>query len=98
MREAEQRPLRLGNVEVASEIEQGALADGVADALGVDEAMREVGLSVFGPPGLGTPNEHAPTIAGARPPKQHILDDYGTTFSSANPRLFRINKLRAYYP
>ena len=35
---------RLGNVEVASEIEQ--LADGVADALGVDEAMREVGLSV----------------------------------------------------
>ena len=46
--------------EVASEIEQGALADGVVDALGVDEAMREVGLSVFGPPGLGAPNEHAP--------------------------------------
>ena len=50
---AQQRPLCLGNVEVASEIEQGALADGVVDALGVDEAMREVGLSVFGPPGLG---------------------------------------------
>ena len=64
---AEQRPLRLGNVEVASEIEQGALSDGVADALGAHEAMREVGLSVFGPPGLRAPNEHTPTIAGARP-------------------------------
>ena len=70
---ADQRPLRLGNVEVASEIEQGALADGVADALGVDEAMREVGLSVGGPPGLGAANEHTPTIAGARPQKQQPL-------------------------
>ena len=70
---ADQRPLRLGNVEVASEIEQGALADGVADALGVDEAMREVGLSVGGPPGLGAANEHTPTIAGARPQKQQQL-------------------------
>ena len=62
---AQQRPLCLGDVEVAPEIEQGALTDGIFDALGVDQAMREVGLSVLGPPGLGAPNEHAPTIAGA---------------------------------
>ena len=66
---AEQRPLRLVNVEVASEIEQGALADGVADALGVDQAMREVGLSVFGPPGLGAPNEHGAHDSGCTSPK-----------------------------
>ena len=93
---AEQRPLRLRNVEVASEIQQGALADGVADAFGVDEAMREVGLSVFGPPGLGTPNEHAPTIAGARLPKQYLLYAYGTTLRSAKYCSFRINRLRDY--
>ena len=34
-------------------LSRGALADGGADALGVDESMREVGLSVRGPPGLG---------------------------------------------
>ena len=83
---------------MASEIEQGALADGVADALGVDEAMREVGLSVFGPPGLGAPNEHTPTIAGARLSKQYPLYDYGTTFRSAKPCSFRINRLRACDP
>ena len=52
------RPLRLGDVEVAPEIEQGALPDGVSDALGVHQPMGEVGLSVLGPPGLGAPNEH----------------------------------------
>ena len=36
---AQQRPLRLGDIEVAAEIEQGALAHGVSDALGVDQAM-----------------------------------------------------------
>ena len=94
MREQSSGHWGLGNVEVASEIEQGALADGVADALGVDEAMREVGLSVFGPPRLCAPNEHAPTIAGARSPKQCHHYDYGTTFRSATLQSFRINKLR----
>ena len=58
--------------------------------------MREVGLSVFGPPGLGAPNEHAPTIAVARSPKQYFLNDYGTT--SRSTRSFRINKLRVCDP
>ena len=47
-----------GMSKVAAEIEQGALAHGLSDALGVDQAMGEVGLSVLGPPGLGAPNEH----------------------------------------
>ena len=64
---AQQRPLCLGDVEVAPEIEQGALTDGASDALGVDEAMGEVGLSVLGPPGLGAPHEHTPTIAALTP-------------------------------
>ena len=62
---AQQRPLCLGDVEVAPEIEQGALTDGSSDALGVNQAMGAVGLSVLGPPSLGAPNEHEPTIAGA---------------------------------
>ena len=55
---AQQRPLYPGDVKVSSEIEQRALTDGASDALGVDEAMGVVGLSVLGPPGLGAPNEH----------------------------------------
>ena len=51
-------------------------------------------LSVFGPPRLCAPNEHAPTIAGARSPKQCHHYDYGTTFRSATLQSFRINKLR----
>ena len=63
---AQLRPLGLWDVEVASEIEQGALPDGFSDALGVDQAMDEVGPAVFGTPCLGAANEHAPTIVGAR--------------------------------
>ena len=40
---------------MAAEIEQRALTNGAPDALGVDEAMGVVGLSVLGPPGLGAP-------------------------------------------
>ena len=61
---AQQRPLCPGDVEVAPEIEQRALTDGVSDALGVDEAMGEVGLSVLGAAGLGAPNEHTPHDSG----------------------------------
>ena len=53
-----------------------ALADGGADAPGVDESMREVGLSVLRPSGLCAPYEHTTTIAGrasARNPKDTIM-------------------------
>ena len=61
---AQQRPARLGNVEVAPEVEQGALAHGATEAFGVDQPMGEVGLAVVGAAGLGAPNEHGATIAG----------------------------------
>ena len=61
---AQQRPVRLGNIEMATEIEEGALAHGAAEAFGVHQAMREVGLSVLGPPGLGAPNEHGAHHSG----------------------------------
>jgi hypothetical protein len=49
---------------VATEVEEGALAHGAAEAFGVHQAMREVGLSVLGPPGLGAPNEHGTHHSG----------------------------------
>ena len=70
---AQQRPLWLRNVEVAPEVEQGALAHGVAEALGVDEPMGEVGLAVAGASGLGAPNEHGATIAGRTSSAQVFL-------------------------
>ena len=70
---AQQRPLWLGNVEVAPEVEQGALAHGVAEAFGVDQPMGEVGLAVAGASGLGAPNEHGATIAWRTCVAQGIL-------------------------
>ena len=61
---AQQRPVRLRNIEVATEVEEGALAHAAAEAFGVHEAMREVGLSVLSPPGLGAPNEHGAHHSG----------------------------------
>ena len=66
---AQLRPLRVGDVEVAPEIEQGALPHGVSDALGVHQAMGEVGFAVLGPPGLGAPNEHDAHDSGRAAPE-----------------------------
>ena len=55
---AQLRPLGLGDVEMAPEIEQSALSDGVSDALVVDEPMCEVGLSVVCALCLSAANEH----------------------------------------
>ena len=53
--------------EVASEIEQGALADPVAAALGADQPVGEVGFAACGDAGSGAPDEHGHRIAaGAR--------------------------------
>ena len=50
-------PLGLGNLEVAAEVEQGALADLGAGALAAHEAVGVVGLAV-GMAGLGASDEH----------------------------------------
>ena len=56
------RLIVLRDVEVSSQIEQGALAHLVADALGAHEAEGEVLPDAAG---TGAPDEHAHTVAGA---------------------------------
>ena len=58
---------------MATEVEEGALAHAAAEAFGVHEAMREVGSSVLGPPGLGAPNEHVAHHSGRTLPHASIL-------------------------
>jgi len=54
------RPVRLRNLEMASQIEQRALAHLGAGAFGAHQAMSEVGLRASA--GTGTPDEHTGTI------------------------------------
>ena len=54
----QQRPIGLRDREVATEIEQGTLADAGAAALGADQAMGEVAFAVGGGAGLGAADEH----------------------------------------
>ena len=54
----EQWPSGLREIEVAPEIEQGALADAGAAAFGTDEAMGEVVFAVGGSAGMGAAHEH----------------------------------------
>ena len=91
---AQLRPLGLGDVEMAPEIEQGALPDGVADALAMDEPMGEVGLSVVCAPCLCASNEHDVHDSGRPCRSQPILKNYGTTSRFLRPRSFRINNLQ----
>ena len=91
---AQLRPLGLGDVEMAPEIEQGALPDGVADALAMDEPMGEVGLSVVCAPCLCASNEHDVHDSGRPCRSQPILKNYGTTSRFLRPRPFRINNLQ----
>ena len=51
-------PAGLRDEEVATEIEQGALADAGADAFGADQAVGEVAFAVGGGASLGTADEH----------------------------------------
>ena len=54
----QQRPIGLRDSEVATEIEQGTLADAGAAAFGADQAMGEVAFAVGGRAGLGAADEH----------------------------------------
>ena len=54
------RPVRLRQVELAAKVEQGHLADLLADTLGGDEAVGEIGLAGRFVPGSGAADEHAP--------------------------------------
>ena len=54
----EQRPIGLGEREVAPEIEQGALADAAAAAFREDQAMGDVAFAVGGSADLVAADEH----------------------------------------
>ena len=54
----QQPPIRRRHSEVATEIEQGTLADACAVALRADQAMGEVACAVGGCAGLGAADEH----------------------------------------
>ena len=54
----EQWPTGLREIEVAPEIEQGALADAGAAAFGTDQAMGEVVFAVGASAGMGAAHEH----------------------------------------
>ena len=66
-------PLGLGNLEVAAEVEQGALADLRAGALAAHEAVGVVGLAV-GMAGLGASDEHGGDGTGGGCRCQGILE------------------------
>ena len=55
---AQQGPVVAGDGEVASEVEQGLLADLARDAMGANQAVGEVGLTGWGAAGLGAADEH----------------------------------------
>ena len=50
---------RMRDVEVTAAVKEGALADGVCDAIGVNESVGDVGLS-----GLGASDEYKATVRG----------------------------------
>ena len=51
-------PLRLRQIEVAAQVEQGALFDLAGHALGLHQAMGAVRMSAVAAAGLGVSNEH----------------------------------------
>ena len=82
-----------GDVEVASEVEEGALAHGVAEAFGLHEAVGEVGGRRRRFVGSGCAVRTCSQDSGRPGTNQAVHDDYGTTFRVSRPRSFRINKL-----
>ena len=82
---AQPRPLRLGDVEMSSEVEKVALADGVSDALGVHEAMGAIGLTGPGTSSLGAPDKHGARIAGRRVIFNTVLKIMALHFIYGNP-------------
>ena len=79
---AQYRPGALRDLEVSSQIEQGALSHLRTDTLGAYEAKGEVHLAGAGATGLGTPDEHADTVAAGAVRRNTICIYYGTTSST----------------
>ena len=78
---AQRRPVVLGDLEVSSQIEQGALLHLRAGAFGAHEAEGEI--AVADTAGAGASDEHADTIAGAGLGCNTSNIFYGTTSASS---------------
>ena len=74
---AQRRPVDLGDLEVSSQIEQGALLHLRAGAFGAHEAEGEI--VVADTAGAGASDEHADTIAGGGLGRNTSGIFYGTT-------------------
>ena len=77
---AQYRPIALRDVEVSSQIEQGALSHIRAGAFAAHEAQGEI--VVADAAGTGAADEHGDTIAGAGIGCNRYNTFYGTTFAS----------------
>ena len=78
---AQRRPVDLGDLEVSSQIEQGALLHLRAGAFGAHEAEGEI--VVADTAGAGASDEHADTIAGVEFGRNTSDIFYGTTSTSS---------------
>ena len=76
---AKRPPIALRDIEVPSQVEQGALPDLVADALGAHEAEGEVPAVGAG---TGASDEHDPKMAGRGAAHKASNAFFGTTFLS----------------
>lgn len=74
------RPLLLGQIEVAAQVEQRGLLDGTADPRSLNEPVGPVGLAVSAIAGLGTPDEHPSMLHEMAVGGSFVTNYYGTTF------------------
>ena len=69
---AKRWPVGLRDLEMSSQVEQGALAHLGIDPLGTNEPIGEIHLAGGGATGLGAPDEHHAHGSGGRGPVQYI--------------------------
>ena len=74
------RPLILGQIEVAAQVEQCGLLDGAADPRSLDQAIGRVGLAGRAIAGLGAPDEHLSMLHESAASGSSLTKYYGTTF------------------
>ena len=82
---AQAGPVFLRKIEMAAEVGEGDLADAIALALTLDQAVGVVSLPGIGAAGGGTADEHAPKIARVQGFGSSGIDLYGSTFRCPLP-------------
>ena len=74
------RPLLLGQIEVAAQVEKGGLLDAGTDPGGLDQAVGRVGLAGGAIAGLSAPDEHFMMLHEMSARGASVTKYYGTTF------------------